>query len=261
MILVGNQRGGSKDLALHLLKDENEWVEVHEVRGFASRSLLGTFQESYAVSRGTRCKQHLYSLSLSPPKDADVSNETFEDAIDRAEQQLGLTGQPRAIVFHEKRGDDGVLRRHAHAVWCRIDTVQMKARQLSFTHTKLQSLARELYRENEWEMPRGLLQKGYCDPHNFTLAEWQQAKRRGKNPKHLKALFQDAWAISDDQRSFANALLERGFILARGDRRGFVAVDHAGEVYSVSRWVGIKAKEVRAKLGDNQQLPGVTDAH
>jgi hypothetical protein len=181
-------RGGSKDLALHLLKDENERVEVHEIRGFASRSLLGAFQESHTVSRGTQCKQHLYSLSLSPPKGADVTNAVFEDAIDRAERQLGLTGQPRAIVFHEKRGDDGVLRRHAHAIWCRIDTSEMKARQLSFTHTKLQSLARELYLENEWEMPRGLLQKGYCDPRNFTLAEWQQAKRRGKNPKHLKAL-------------------------------------------------------------------------
>ena len=39
MILVGNQRGGAKDLALHLLKQENEHVEVHEVRGFASQNL------------------------------------------------------------------------------------------------------------------------------------------------------------------------------------------------------------------------------
>ena len=27
MILVGNQRGGAKDLALHLMKDENELLE------------------------------------------------------------------------------------------------------------------------------------------------------------------------------------------------------------------------------------------
>jgi len=41
MILVGNQRSGAKDLALHLLKEENEHVEVHEVRGFASSNLMG----------------------------------------------------------------------------------------------------------------------------------------------------------------------------------------------------------------------------
>ena len=33
MILHGNQRGGARDLALHLLKDENEHVEVHELAG------------------------------------------------------------------------------------------------------------------------------------------------------------------------------------------------------------------------------------
>ena len=30
MILVGSQRGGAKNLALHLMKDENEHVAVHE---------------------------------------------------------------------------------------------------------------------------------------------------------------------------------------------------------------------------------------
>ncbi|MFT5129026.1 MAG: hypothetical protein ACI8W8_002646 [Rhodothermales bacterium] len=39
MILVGNQRAGAKDLARHLLKTENERVEVHELRGFVSSTL------------------------------------------------------------------------------------------------------------------------------------------------------------------------------------------------------------------------------
>lgn len=39
MILVGNQRGGARDLARHLLKDDNERVTVHDVRGFASNDL------------------------------------------------------------------------------------------------------------------------------------------------------------------------------------------------------------------------------
>ena len=67
MILVGNQRGGAKDLALHLLKQENEHVEVHEVRGFASHNLTAALNEAYAISRATRCKQFLFSLSLNPP--------------------------------------------------------------------------------------------------------------------------------------------------------------------------------------------------
>ena len=36
MILVGSQRGGGRDLAHHLMKPENDHVEVHELRGFAA---------------------------------------------------------------------------------------------------------------------------------------------------------------------------------------------------------------------------------
>lgn len=81
MILVGNQRGGAKNLALHLLKEENEHVEVHEVRGIASQNLLAALNEAQAISRATRCKQYLYSLSLNPPPDQNVPIENFEDAI------------------------------------------------------------------------------------------------------------------------------------------------------------------------------------
>ena len=98
MILVGNQRGGASDLAHHLMKDDNEQVVVHEMRGFASDNLQSAFQESYAVSRGTRCKQHLYSLSLNPPKEEEVSPDVFVEAVNRAEDRLGLTGQPLSLI-------------------------------------------------------------------------------------------------------------------------------------------------------------------
>lgn len=64
MILKGSQRGGAKDLALHLMKDENEHVEVYQLQGFCCQNLMDPLNEAYAVSRGTRCKQFLFSLSL-----------------------------------------------------------------------------------------------------------------------------------------------------------------------------------------------------
>ena len=145
MILVGNQRGGAKNLALHLLKEENERVDVHEISGFASDDLVSALRESYAMSRATRCRQHLYSLSLNPPKDEIVADETFEAAIAQAENELGLTGQPRAIVFHTKEGLDGEIRRHAHAIWCRINAQNMKAIQLSHDRRRLAKISIQLY--------------------------------------------------------------------------------------------------------------------
>ena len=260
MILVGNQRGGAGDLARHLLKEENEHVVVHDLRGFASTDLTSALQESHAISRGTKCKQHLFSLSLNPPKDGDATPEQLVAAVEKAEKRLGLEHQPRAIVFHEKRGKDGDIRRHAHAVWCRIDAENMRAVQLSHTHRRLQGVARELYLEHGWTMPRGFVRSHESNPRKYTLAEWQQAKRAKKDPEQLKAMFQDSWAISDTQATFAHALKERGLILARGDRRGVVVVDREGEVFAISRWVGVKTKQVREKIREPDTLPDVGTA-
>ena len=254
MILVGNQRGGAKDLAQHLLKQENEHVDVHELRGFVSGNLTGALNEAHAVSRATRCKQFLFSLSLNPPPDAQVSTQDFERAIGKVEDKLGLKDQPRAIVFHEKEG-----RRHCHAVWSRINADEMKAVQLSHSKRKLQSVARNLFLEHGWDMPPGLRNPLDRNPKNFTLEEWQQAKRIKKDPREIKATLQHCWQASDSRKAFAAALEERGYKLAKGDRRGFVAVDRLGEVYAVARWVGIKTKAVRERLGDenDEQLPTV----
>ncbi|MGH1432573.1 MAG: relaxase/mobilization nuclease domain-containing protein [Neptuniibacter sp.] len=264
MILQGNQRGGARDLALHLLKDENDHVEVHEVRGFVSDDLPSAFNEAYAISRGTRAKQFLYSLSLNPPLGENVSTRDFESAIERAEERLGLSGQPRAIVFHEKRQGIGThkedTRRHCHVVWSRIDTQQMKAIPLPFTKYKLQELSRELYIEHGWKMPQGFQHSQNRAPQNFTLAEWQQAKRQGKDPRQIKSAIQDSWAVSDTQTSFQRALKERGFTLAKGDRRSVVALDQACEVYAVSKWLGHRAKQVRERLSDQDSLPSVDQA-
>jgi MobA/VirD2-like, nuclease domain len=259
MILVGNQRGGASNLAGHLLKQENEHIEVHEIRGFASENLHGALNEAYAVSRGTKCKQFLFSLSLNPPPQENVNTEIFEAAIERIEEKLGLSGQPRAIVFHEKEGPSGT-RRHAHAVWSRIDTDEMKAVQLSFTKKKLRDVSRDLYIEHGWKMPRGFVNSHERNPKNFTLAEWQQAKRVGKDPRTIKTDFQDAWAISDSKAAFTHAMQERGYKIARGDRRGFVAVDIHGEVYSIPKLANVKTKLVRQRLGDEKALPRVADA-
>lgn len=256
MILVASERGGGKQLAQHLLNDrDNEHVELHELRGFVSDDLTGAMKEAYAVSKGTRAKNFLFSVSLNPPEREDVPVQVFEDTIERIEKANGLDGHARAIVFHEKEG-----RRHAHAVWSRIDTDTMTAKNLPHYKNKLQVVARELYHEHNWKMPAGLARGGQSDPRNFTLEQWQQAKRMGKDARDLKAELQDAWATSDNATTFGHALSERGFKLAKGDRRGHVAVSHDGEVLSIARYVGKKAKEVRAKLGEPETLPSVDDA-
>lgn len=256
MILKGNQRGFGQELARHLLNvEDNEHAEIHELRGFISSDLSGAFKEIEAISLGTKCQQYLYSLSLNPPQNARVSVEAFEKAIEDIELKLGLSGQPRAIVFHEKHG-----RRHAHCVWSRINVEKMRAIDLPHTKYRLRDISRELYLEHGWDMPNGLRDPKNRMKENYSGAEAKQACRAKENPAELKTLFQGCWEQSDSRAAFAAALWQHGFCLARGDRRGFVAVDADGEVYSLSRWLGVKPKAIRARLGHEATLPSLDDA-
>ena len=173
MIFKASKRSGGRQLGAHLMKaEENEHVEIHEVSGFISDTVMGAMNEAYAAARGTKCQRYLFSMSLSPPAHESVRVETFEKAIADIEERLGLTGQPRVIVFHEKEG-----RRHCHAVWSRINAETMTAIDMPFFKNKLQALAKEVYLENGWKMPRGFENPQLRDHRNFSLDEWQQAKR------------------------------------------------------------------------------------
>lgn len=251
MILKGNQRSGARQLAIHLMNtQDNDHVSVHELRGFLGHDLMEALNEVYAQSRGTKCMRYLFSLSLSPPASASVDASGFERAIEQIEEKIGLKGQARAVVFHEKDG-----RRHAHCVWSRINLETMTAINLSHYKLKLRDMSRALYLEHGWKMPRGLVNSIERDPLNFTLSDWQQSKRMKRDPRQIKAAFQDAWAISDSPAAFAQALAARGYYLARGDRRSFVAVDLKGDVFAIARWTGVRTKAVEERLGDPQSLP------
>lgn len=255
MILKASERGNAAELARHLMNArDNDHVELHELRGFACEDLAGAMIEADAVAKGTRCRNFLFSLSLNPPENETVSTEVFKATVETVEHRLGLEGHPRAIVFHEKEG-----RRHAHAVWSRIDAETMTAKNLPFYKTRLMEVSRELYLEHGWQMPQGMIDRSLRNPLNFSRAEWQQAKRVQTDPRLIKAAFQECWNRSDSADSLRAALEEKGYFLARGDRRGVVAVDWRCECYALSRYAGVKAKDVSARIGDGKALPSVAE--
>lgn len=255
MILKAKERGNAPQLAKYLLSmRDNEHVEVHSVRGFVSDDLSEAFEEAEALAKGTKCKNHLFSMSLNPPQEANVDRQAFERAVEKIERQLDLTDHPRALIFHEKEG-----RRHAHAVWSRIDTEEMRAKNMAFYKQKLMEVSRDLYLEHGWDMPKGMIDRSMRNPLNYSHQEWQQANRAKQDPKLIKAAIQDCWKSSDNTEALKAALEEKGFFLARGDRRSAVAIDVKGEVYSLSRWSGVKAKDVRERIKDARHLPSVDE--
>lgn len=255
MILKGNQRAGGADLATHLMNAfDNERIEVAQIRGTVADDLHGAFGEYEALAAGTRCKEPLYSLSINPPE--PISREQYFTAIDRIEQRLGLARQPRAVVFHVKHG-----REHCHVVWSRIDTARMRAVQISHDRMKLRSLAKELAMEFGLPLPDGIAQDRGAERRrkkDMTRSEKVQAEATGIAPGQRRAEITEAFRRSDNAEAFRTALKEQGYILARGDRRGFVVVDRFGKVHSLARQIdGVKTRELNEKLAPltPDQLP------
>ena len=254
MILKASQRANASNLSRHLLNvRDNEHVEIHDLRGFIADDLDGALREAECIAKGTRCKQFLFSLSMSPPQDEVVPIEVFETALAMVEQKLGLDDQPRAVVFHEKDG-----RRHAHAVYSRIDADSMTAINLPFFKNRLMEVSKELFLEHGWSMPKGMIERELRNPLNFTRDQYQQAKRLKIDPRLIKAAFQEAWRTSDSAESLKAALAERGFYLAKGNKR-VVAVDHTGEVYALAKWSGVKARDVNTRVTDAKSLPSLDE--
>nr|WP_262386472.1 AAA family ATPase [Roseobacter litoralis] len=122
------------------------------------------------------------------------------------------------------------------------------------------AVSRELYLEHSWDMPRGFDDRQQRDPNRFTHAEAGQAKRAKRDTVALKKMFRACWDGADNQQAFAAALADQGYALARGNRRGLVAVDADGKVWSLSRWCGVKPRALAQKITDIEQLPAVDAA-
>lgn len=261
MILKGNQRAGAADLATHLSNEyDNARVEIAQVRGLVADDLHGAFAEIEAVASGTRCKQPFYSLAINPP--LPLSREQYMAAIDHIEDKLGLTDQPRAVVFHVKDG-----REHCHVVWSRIDLDNMRAIGLSHDRMKLRTCARELAHAYGLPLPEGLAEdRGdarFEKTRDVTFAEKAMAETSGLAPAERRKAITTVFRSSDSAATLRNELERAGYVLAQGERRAYVVVDRAGHVHALARQIeGAKTRDVKARLADlaPESLPTVAEA-
>jgi hypothetical protein len=262
LIIKGKSRGGPKQLATHLLRaDTNERVEVLELQSTAA-TLPEAFREWQLIAEGTKGTRGLYHANIDPDARYTMTAEQWHRAVDVLERELGLDGQPRAVVLHEKQG-----RQHIHVVWQRtdIDTMTLVSDSRNYHAHERASLALE--QEFGHEIVAGKHAKrddSQPTPQSeINHAEWQQAERTGIDPRELKDQVTALYHASDSGASFQQVLDQAGLIIAKGDRRDFVIVDEAGEVHSLARQIrGVTTKDLRAFMADvdRETLPTVEEA-
>lgn len=273
MIPFGSQRGEGPDLGRHIQnKQDNLEVEPMEVRSTVARDADGWMREIEAQARAlTKCTNYVYSLSINPDerRQGRWTREMYFDYIERTEQRLGLSGQPRLIYRHVKQDRQGVPREHYHAIWSRIDVERRRAIHIPFDHDKLMMVTRKFARDHDLRLPEGydkhmVVARKRRENQMTWLDKWQE-DRGGLPLEKRKAQVTEAWERRDSPQSFVRSLEAMGYTLATG-RRDYVLVDMYGFQKSLPKIIDdkkVRIDDVRKFLGKDfpkDSLPHVDEA-
>lgn len=249
MVINGKSGCSGAYWAKHLLRTEtNERVEIVEMRGLYAEDLSEAFREMRMLAATTKARDYFYQANLNPREDEHLTPEQWEQSIDLLEHNLHLDNHPRFIVEHVKRGEDGQLRTHRHVIWSRVDMDSNTVVPDNNNYYAHVQTAREL--EQMFDLAPVVMPP---PPERDRFKEWEtfRAQESGISPAEMKAEITALWQQSDGGRAFQAAIEEKGYLLAKGDRRDFVLIDPASDVHSLARRIdGAKAADIRAKMTD-----------
>ena len=258
MIAKGTTHDNGGRLATYMVNGKlGERAELWQLRGFAADQIKDAFRSVHVMADATRCEQPLFHVQVRNPAGEHLDRQQWERVADRIESKLGLTDQPRAIAFHQdgKSGDE-----HMHVGWSRIDEMTLTAKALPFFKLRLKEVSRELETELGLTPVRNEREGAVMAPKRD---EDEQARRLGVDIRDVRSRIRECWERSDNGHSFATALASENLILAKGDKRDFMAVDHEGGMHGLGkRILGNTAGEVRARMADLDRdgLPTIEQA-
>jgi hypothetical protein len=261
----GKIRGEGGKLARYLMTGEpgKERAELVETRGldeFGPDPATAFNNLEKWAGENTRCKKAFFHGHIRIAPDERLSDAQWMEALERKEQRLGFTSQPRMVSFHI---DLETGEKHLHAAWFRVDLDTERAIDPGLYKNKLNQLSRECEREFGLRELRSIRPE-----HDRARAagrdEFEEARRLGTDLKAIRNGILDCFERSDNGQSFAAAIRAQGMELANGDRRDcFVVVDQEGGQHALNKKLtGMSLAEIRERLSDldRTQLPSVDHA-
>jgi hypothetical protein len=263
MIINGGGRGSVSFWSKHLTNTaENERAEVVEISGVLATDLPSALREMEAIAGQSRCRGNfMYQANINPERGETLTPEQWQKTVDTLEKNLGLEGHQRVVVEHEKDG-----RTHRHVIWNRVDVETLRVTDIGgnfYTHERTQEQLSKEFGLHQTPTLHGNTREGGRPERAPEVWEKRAAERSGISPNDIKAQLTMLRHETDSGKAFAAGLEEKGFILANGDRRGFVVLDQAGTVHSLARRLdGMNTQSVNECLSDIDRttLPTVEEA-
>jgi len=256
MICKGTTHNNGTKLAAYMTTSKKEErAELWELRGFEATNIKDAFRDVQIMAAATKCRQPFFHVQIRNREGETLTRQQWEQAADRIERMLGLTGQPRAISFHTYKHNND---EHMHVAWSRIDQETLRAKELPYFKFRLKEISREL--EAHFGLETVVNQREGNIGFAPTRAEEEQARRLGMNIHEMRNTIRSCFDRSDGGTSFRAALEHEGLTLAQGERRDFVVVDQAGGIHALGkRILDVTAAKIRDRLSDisREQLPTV----
>jgi len=242
----------------HLQSKENDQARVVKSYGLRSENIHDMLNEMGVLAEGTRYENFFYQMNLNPVPGEKLTEAQWDRVREIAEKHHGFEGQPYFVVEHVKHG-----RAHQHIVWSRIDLENMRAISDSKDARRNHAIAREIEQEFGLQQVKGPYDREPGEPRPKRAPEpWEMYRgmKTGLDPRDITAEVTELFHQSDCGKSFQAALEEHGYMLLKGDRRGFVILDSAGKEHSLARRInGVNTKELNAFMRDvdREVLPSV----
>lgn len=197
----------------------------------------------------------VYSFSLAWHPEQNPDKETMMGAAMETLGLLQLQDHEAVFVAHNDTAHP-----HVNVIANLIHPEHGKKAVMSYDFLTMSQWAEGVERDNG---------KIYCEQRVLN----NEMRRNGKSLSHSfnmvkhrdkelgrKETIQQLYDQAKDGHDLKAKLQANGYVLAQGDRRGFVLVDKNDKVFSLSRQLkGQRAKDIKARLSDLQDLPHVKE--
>ena len=255
---TGSLGGGLVRHLKNAAPEESKVIGIENILGDPN-DLSGVFAQMNRVAAGTKSRRpFLHFVTSLPPGEMLTDEQLLDIALEHV-RGLGMDPDKHQVAVVRHAEKDHL---HIHVVLGLTDLETGKihdpglfAKKLKENNYALETRYGLSHNEPKEAKP-GSVNKRFGRPHRL------QQDRTGVDLLDVRAAVAGAWNGTRTAEEFRNALQEQGLELAQGDKRGYVIVDHTGNIHSAAKCVNdVKTKMLDARLsGIKDSLATVDDA-
>jgi len=247
-----------RDPKMGMKSDRVEYTATRNVitddTAVASRIMAHTARNQKAIKkaygtdlRGRKLKSFVIHYSLSWRIGDDPTVEEMVQEADETIKALGAGEYQAYIIVHNDQ-----THKHLHVVINRVHPVTGIALKMGRNYRKLSRRASDYERQHGIQCKQREKNRARLE-ELATLRQQNPAAAKGRMVRARDLNIQEAWNQTDNGQSFAAALADKGYVLARGERKRkdgrvcrYVVIDPYGKIVNIAKHIeGENGKNIR----------------